>query len=154
MHRATSQIRAAFGIRATSAIVVGVLFLTVAAPAALASIPTRPVRACCVRGSHHSCNHGVSNPTSKTNVSAQCPCDNCERTLATPAARPQDAARALGIAPQFTYLEEFYGESAAQQFVQAQPQRAPPIYSIERMKSVGSHISSKLHRWTAAVWPL
>jgi len=146
--------RLAFGIRATSAIVAGVLFLTVAAPAALASIPSRSVRACCMRGGHHSCSHSVADPTSKTSFAAHCPCDNCERTLATPAAEPQDAARALGIAPQFTYLEEFYGESTYQQAVQAQPQRAPPVYSIQHVKSVGSRISSKLHRWTAAVWPL
>jgi hypothetical protein len=107
-----------------------------------------------MRSSHHSCSHSISNPTSKTSFTSQCPCDNCERTLATPAAQPEDAATALGIAPQFTYLEEFYGQPAAQQVVRTQPQRAPPIYSIERMKSVGSRISSKFHRWTAAVWPL
>jgi len=142
-------------IRFTSAVVAGGLALTVAAPAALASIPSRPMPACCMRGSHHSCSHSVadSTKTNKTNFAAQCPCDTCGRSLATPAAQPQNTARTLGIAPQFTYLEEFYGEGSYQQAVQVQPQRATPTYSIPRVKSVGSRISSKLHRWTAAVWP-
>jgi len=148
MGRLTSPIRAA------SAVVAGVLALTVAAPAALASIPNRPIRACGMRGSQHCCSHSVADSTNKTNLTAQCPCDTCERSLATPPAQPQNTARTLGIAPHFTYLEEFYGEGSYQQAVQVRPRRATPTYSIPRMKSVGSRISSKLHRWTAAVWPL
>lgn len=140
--------------RFVSAIVVGVLFAAMAAPAAMASIPTRPLRACCMRGSAHSCPHALATSDNKTSLTASCPCDPCERTLATPPARAADLAATVSVVPQLTYADEFYGEFPIQPLVQAQPQRAPPIYSIQRVKSFGSRISAKLQRWASAVWPL
>jgi hypothetical protein len=108
-----------------------------------------------MRGSHHACFHNLANSTgTKSRISGVCRCDNCERTLATQPARPKDAAIALGIAPQFTYVQEFYNWPSTQRVVRNQSQRAPPAFSIQRVKYFGSRISSTVHRLTAAVWPL
>lgn len=61
---------------------------------------------------------------------------------------------ALGIAPQFTYVSEFYGWTSIQPASRAQSQRAPPRLSIQHIKYLGGRLSSTVHRWTAAIWPL
>ena len=87
-------------------------------------------------------------------MSANCPCDSCERTLATEAARPQAHGIGFEPAPQFTYAQEFYGWPQGDADTQAQTPRAPPVYSFQRIRVLGSRITSKLHHWTSAVWPL
>jgi hypothetical protein len=146
--------RRASSLRLTASLIVGVLFLSVAVPTALASIPTTPLRACCLRANHHSCSHAAI-PIGKGNqFTSSCPCDSCERTLVTQPARPQDAAVELGIAPPFSYTSEFYGWPALQAFPKAQSQRAPPRFSIQRMKYLGGRVSATVHRWGSALWPL
>jgi len=139
--------------RFTSSVLAGVLFLAVAAPA-LASVPTTPARACCMRAAHHACSHVALRPQSGSTVTSSCPCDSCDRTLAVPAARSQQAGLALGFAPQFTYASEFYGWPALGTVAKVQSQRAPPRFSIQRVKYLGGRVSATVHRWTAAVWPL
>lgn len=140
--------------RIISATVVGILFLAVAAPAALASIPSHPLRPCCMRGSHHACQHSVRDPENRNTLSGTCACDDCERTLVSQPATPRTGAAPAGAVPQFTFLDEFYAWPLPQAASAIQAQRAPPLASLQRVRSIGSRITSKLHRLTAAVWPL
>lgn len=103
--------------------------------------------------SHGTCHH-ASSLKNAASLNAACPCDSCELTLAVATAKTHALDIGFEPAPQFTYVQEFYGPPLPQADAQAQPQRAPPIYSLQHMRILGSRMTSKLHHWASAVWPL
>ena len=145
--------------RLIASIVALLMLAGVFVPAAMASLqPVRPSRACCVRAHHkHECHEAAGDSDQATEAEQPQDADHlhadrsCCPQCGSPALISQPATNARQVVvvvvptPQHPFAHEFYPFEAAQQPLQAQPQRAPPAKKPGHFSAINSLIAFVRH---------